>query len=470
MRGKLTQRRSLIIVSASCRHTSLVQRPFPFSNFSVSYLKSNTPSKVLEFLNFIAEMLFEKYPRLFRTRHWTELWHSNLADLPSTKHVAPSTIFVAVDTEPWLDGHGKKRDDKEASEIGLAFLFPGRDAGQNAEPPRTFEQACERFPVSSHCIRIRDRKQFFGERFWKGGEKIIPTFDPHEVEEALISLVQTAQQQASSGDNPPTLTLVGFDLHIEFLILSHHYPRLLHRFNSWVDVQDLAKGLTTMPQAPSLQNILIAFGYERACPAIAANSKGHNAGNDAMRTICALLILLFYQPEGEKLVQVCHDYHSNRAKQRRIEQRNSIGIKRRDLFYKRYPTPRERYPFQAKVDLPGLELGAPLDPETLCEYFAKYKPVAAGGNSSKIFGGWICLASLEELNVFVQEVDGFHDTEGRGKWTAFSRYDPTVVPAITKAELDEYLNQKAMTEIAEKKRVRLRRKQREAEEARSDWA
>ncbi|ATY63570.1 hypothetical protein A9K55_007808 [Cordyceps militaris] len=409
-------------------------------------------------------MPFEEYPRLFRTRHWTKLWRSNLANLQSTKDHVSNTIFVAIDTEPWLDCNGKKRDSKEASEIGLAFLFPEADAGRSSEPPRTFEETCEKFHVSSHCIRVGDRKRFTGERFWKGGEEVIPSFDPGKVEEALVNLVQTTQQQFTSSGDAPTLTLVGFDLHAEFLILSHNYPRFLRCFTSWVDVQDLAIDLATMPEAPSLQNTLIAFGYERACPTFAPpNSRGHNAGNDAMRTICALVILLFYQPRGDDLIQACRDYHSNRANQRRIEHRKRINVERSDVFRKRCPSPREKYPFQAKVDLPEATLRAPPDAEALYEYFLRFKPVAAGSNYSKIFGGWICLASLEELDAFLEAVDGLEDGQGRGRWIARSRYDPSVVPVTTKAELDEYLKQKALAEIAEKKRIRQERKQLEAQ-------
>ncbi|XWW98992.1 hypothetical protein V2A60_006996 [Cordyceps javanica] len=306
---------------------------------------------------------------LFRTRHWANLWRNRLPDLQSTKNLASNTIFVAIDTEPWVDGNGVKRDDKEACEIGLAFLFPVTDARQSPKPPRTFEQTCNNFSVSSHCIRIGDRKQFLGERFWKGGEEIIPSLHPNDVEEALVNLVQTTQQQLRSDGDPATLTLVGFDLHAEFLILSHNYSRFLRCFTSWVDVQDLAKELTTVTQAPSLQNTLIAFGFECVCPTIAKNSKRHNAGNDAMRTICALVILLFYQPRGEDLYQTCSQYHSRGAKQRRAESRQRLNLKRNDIFRKRYPSPREKYPFQAKVDLPEATLLEPPDAEALCEYF-----------------------------------------------------------------------------------------------------
>lgn len=290
-----------------------------------------------------------------------------------------------------------------------------------------------------------------------------PSYAPEEVEEALVRLVQTARHQFPWGGDSPTLTLIGFDLHIEFLIFSHNYPRFLRCFDSWVDVQDLAKDLAAMSPVPSLQNTLIAFGYVRRCPAIALNSKRHNAGNDALRTICALVILLYYQPQGVDLIRVCDEYHSNRAKQRRNEQRKRMQMNRNDFFRRRYPSPREKYPFQAKVDLPESALQAPPDPETLCEYFLGFKPVAAGGNPKNTFGGWICLASLDELNAFLEEVHGLEDTEGRGKWVARSQYDPTVVSATTKAELEEHWRQKSMVEIAEKQRIRQERKLRQAE-------
>lgn len=153
------------------------------------------------------------------------------------------------------------------------------------------------------------------------------------------------------------------------------------------------------------------------------------------------------------------NYHSNRAKQRGHRQREKINMKKSDLFPKRYPQPREKYPFRAKVDLPGSFFAGHPDAGILCEYFLKFRPVAAGSNRTGVFGGWICLASLEELNLFVEEVHGLEDAERRGTWIATSQYDPTVVPAITAADLDEFLRQKSISEIAEKKRIRKERKE-----------
>lgn len=79
------------------------------------------------------------------------------------------------------------------------------------------------------------------------------TVEPDGVEEAIVNILQTTQQRShSSHGNPPPLTLVGFDLHAEFRILAHQYPRVLGCFTSWVDIQELTREITIRPQAPSL--------------------------------------------------------------------------------------------------------------------------------------------------------------------------------------------------------------------------
>ena len=68
------------------------------------------------------------------------------------------------------------------------------------------------------------------------------------------------------------------------------------------------------------------------------------------------------------------------------------------------------------------------------------------------------MPSLKELELFLKVVDGREDAEGRGTWVAKSRYDPKVVSAVTKTELDEYLRQKSAAEIAAKKKTRQEKK------------
>ncbi|KAK2598042.1 hypothetical protein QQS21_005819 [Conoideocrella luteorostrata] len=408
-------------------------------------------------------MRYHRSPRMFRWRHWEELWRSNLPDLETAKVIAASTIFVAIDTEPWLDD-GKNKDNREASEIGIAFLFPtANQKGPAPKPPQTLDETYQRFSISSHCVCIRGRERLTRELFWNQDTENIASIEPDRVEETITNILQTTQQRASSSfGSPLTLTLVGFDLNAEFRILSHQYPRALGCFTSWVDIQELTQEINIVPQAPSLRNTLIAFGYEPKFPTCTSRTDGHSAGNDAMRSICVLVTLLFFAPQGQELARICSRYHAGRAKQREHLRRNKINMKKSDLFAKSYPMPREKYPFRAKVILPGAYFQVRPDPGILCEYFLKYRPVAAGCNRTQEFGGWICLASLEELNAFVEEVHGLEDAESKATWVATSQYDPTVVPATTAAELDEFLKQKSIAEIAEKTRIRQERKETKA--------
>ncbi|OAQ96991.1 hypothetical protein LLEC1_02656 [Akanthomyces lecanii] len=407
-------------------------------------------------------MRFHHSPRYFRWRHWEDLWYTNLPDLKATKESARTTIFVAIDTEPWSDQVGHNSDARDACEIGVALLFPLADHSEpTSEPPRTLEEANQRFTISSHCIRIRGRERADkGERFWRGGNENVMYVELDDVEDALINILQTDQRQyCSSYSTPLTLTLVGFDLCAEFRILSHQYPRFLKRFTSWVDIQELVRELTPLStQAPSLRNTLIGVGYEPKFPTRPSRADGHSAGNDAARSVAVLVTLLFFSPRGADVTRTCVEYHANRSKQRANRQRENVNMKKRDLFSKNYPKPRERYPFQAQVDLPGSCITKWQDPAELCQYFLKYKPVAAGTNRTQVFGGRICLASLKELELFLKEVDGLEDEEGRGTWVAKSKYDPKVVSAVTKAELDEHLRQKSAAEIAAKKRTRQEKK------------
>ncbi|KAK3192191.1 hypothetical protein K4F52_001821 [Lecanicillium sp. MT-2017a] len=314
-------------------------------------------------------MRYHWCPRMFPWRHWESLWRNNLTDLESVKGVATRTIFVAIDTEPWLDHEGHNLDDKEAREIGIAFLSPSADQGGRAfEPPRTLAETYRRFAISSHCIRIRGRQRLSGELFWNGSTEAIIYVEPDEVEETIVNLLQSTQKLATApGGALLPLTFVGFDLHAEFRILANQYPCLLGSFTSWVDVQELCKETTALPQAPSLRNSLVAFGFDTEFPTNASRNPHHNAGNDSMRTISVLVHLLHYPPRGHELAQTCSANTSGRAKQREHRQREKINMTKSDLFAKRYPHPREKYPFRAKVDLPGASFTGHPDAGILCE-------------------------------------------------------------------------------------------------------
>lgn len=398
---------------------------------------------------------------MFPLRHWKDLWQKKLPNLQSTRNLASSTIFVAIDTEPWLDHKGEMLDDKEASKVGICFLFPGEDHhGEPSNPPRTLEETYQRFDISSNCLHIRGREDRSGEVFWKGANEGILTVEPDEVEGVIVGLLRAMQHCSySPTGHPLTFTLVGFDLQAELHILAHQFPGILECFDFWVDIQELTNEATGFHMSPSPRNSFIACVFEAMNPTCTSRTDGHNAGNDAMRSICALVDLLFFPSDSELLAHTCEEYHVNPARERQRRQRENIDMKKCNLFSKHYPRPREQYPFQVKVDLPGVHFPGFPDAGALCEYFLKYKPVAAGSNSVNSFGGWICLASLEELNIFVREVNGMKDPERGKTWIATSQHVPGWVPATTAPELKQFPEQKLSSEMSEKRQIRQQRKE-----------
>lgn len=134
-----------------------------------------------------------------------------------------------------------------------------------------------------------------------------------------------------------------------------------------------------------------------------------------------------------------------------------------DYFRRDIPHLEKSIIFRPKLILPEANLLGSPDAAVLCEYFLRFKPVGAAGNQTKIFGDRISLASLEELDAFMEEVNCIKDPEGRGEWTASSEYNPSVVPTATEDELDESLKRKLLAEVAEKKRITLEREQLDAE-------
>lgn len=131
------------------------------------------------------------------------------------------------------------------------------------------------------------------------------------ISKKLLCLVHTTQQHFTSRGDPPLLKLVGFDLHIEFIILNQTYPRFLPLFY----IVGRCPGPSPEPrnsnQAAKFTKYTPQIGEEYACPAIVPNISRHNAGNDALHTICALAMLLLYKPLAEDLAQACHDHHVN---------------------------------------------------------------------------------------------------------------------------------------------------------------
>ncbi|KAK7402804.1 hypothetical protein QQX98_011432 [Neonectria punicea] len=169
----------------------------------------------------------------------------------------------------------------------------------------------ERYSVQSHCLKVSGREQGkCNQREPSMGK--VEWVQPEEVENTLVNILKSVQSavvasSTSQGpwetSDPPTLALVGFDLHLEFRMLSTRYPRLLIEcFSSWVDLQEVVKDVSTdlENRAPGMRDTLIAFGFRNGALAIIPQTTAHSSGTDTVRMI-ALLINTLAFPCDENL-------------------------------------------------------------------------------------------------------------------------------------------------------------------------
>lgn len=248
---------------------------------------------------------------------------------------------------------------------------------------------------------------------------------------------------------------MGFDLGFEFQFLSALYPRVLQCFSSWVDLQNLVMESAGLTKRPSMDRTLVAFGFKREYPIWRSARVAHNAGNDSLRIVCLLLNLLSHdsklvmpqdEPSRRKRVGGSRYYHRLMSDNR---------------FFKNRPKPYESFPFAARISLED-HAGAVLSVRRLLDTFTMYNPVAVAAGVIYFdppYGrGWVCLASLEELNRFVSEVNGRPCDDGvwKGTWRVESYYDPSVTPATTAEELEDWLKARS---LATKEQKILSRKQ-----------
>ena len=390
------------------------------------------------------------------TRHWTHLWKANVPSRQSLKdHASASTIFVAIDAEPWRLGG------MDISEIGITILAPVDGKVDSLLRPTSLEALLENFTFRSLCIRVAGRNPSRDEQFWGGQTTIVDAVDMEDtIIQALESIPPTFSPTASS--EKPKLCLIGFDLGFELRLLSSLYPRVLQSFSSWVDLQELVKEMAGPDYStrPSMSNTLLAFGFKREPPMFRGPKVGHNAGNDTMRIVAVLLNLLTY----DSTLQISQSHNPHRRF-------TANGLYRKHLqdprSFEGRPKPWEPYPFVARVSLKG-HAGPVFSVKRLHDAFSAYNPVAVGSGdlirNPTFDRGWVCLASLEELDGFVAGVNGRRCDKGvwRGIWEVVSFYDPSLTPARTAEELEEWLK---MQSAAAKDQKVLSRKQKREEEA-----
>ena len=100
--------------------------------------------------------------------------------------------------------------------------------------------------------------------------------------------------------------------------------------------------------------------------------------------------------------------------------------------------PRELFPSAARVTWKD-DNGPKLKALKLYETFSAYNPSAVRvtrNQNPPTDRGLVCLPSLEELNLSVDQVNGLQCEDG--VWEAVSYYDPSLTTARTAAELEEF--------------------------------
>lgn len=383
-----------------------------------------------------------------KVSRWHDLWRSNIPNLSSLKQQAEVSGFVAIDAEPW----GNSLTD--IAQIGIAFV-PLIDIEALQGPPTSLGSLQTRCPIQVSSIRVAGRKQ--GRRTKREPFVLGPTHivEPDAVHETLQRLFKSFRDALGP---QASLTLIGFDLTFEFRVMSSTYLGITEHVSSWVDLQEIIKDVSSCTKhSPSMRESLIAFGFEGDGQAIIPNGMAHSAGIDVLRIIALLVNLLALSPD----VTLQIDRHPGRkfVGTSRVARRH---MKVKNQFAGR-PSPREFYPFRARVTLNG---SRGLNMRKLADSFSKNNPSAIGTHGGrKINEGYVCLPSFDELDEFIKQTHG--STAGSGQfWEAISEFDPELTAARTASELSEFVKA-ATTAAIEHKRV-LRKQKKENEKIGSE--
>lgn len=145
--------------------------------------------------------------------------------------------------------------------------------------------------------------------------------------------------------------------------------------SSWVDLQKIFRDVSSCTnRSPSMQESLIAFGFEGDDPAILPNRMAHSAGTDALRIIALLVNLLALSPDATLEIDqrpVRKWVGTGRVARQQIKAKNQFSGR---------PRPIEAYQLKARVKLNG---GSALTMRQMADSFSKYGPSAIGIHGGK---------------------------------------------------------------------------------------
>ncbi|KAJ6782379.1 hypothetical protein PWT90_06469 [Aphanocladium album] len=399
-------------------------------------------------------MRYQENSGNWTTKHWSSLWRSNISTLACLKDITPHTGFVAIDAEPW------RHDSIHVAEIGLSLIQPF-DLNEIAQPFATIEEMQKHVSLSTYSIKICGREQGKREHFLAQHNMIVkPEELENELREVLLSFRDSLATQngkpLNAGSSAPSLVLVGFDLAFELSSLSSLYPKILDCFSAWLDLQELVKDAAQLGKAenPSMRDSLSALGFGRVSTDIGSMWKKHTAAKDTLR-IAAVLVGLLLRGLDQGVLPLTFTHRRKWSPGKASGRYRGTG----KLFNNERPKPRENFPFTAKISLCGARAPpSKVKASDLMDIFADYNPTAVGSLSQGHATGFVSLPSLHDLEHFILSINGKQCEEYGGSWTAISIFDPTLTPARTAEELEQYNKMKLQETITEKRQLMQQKK------------
>ena len=408
-------------------------------------------------------MPYNPRPHGFQTKHWRKLYESYILDLETLRASVRGAVFVIIDAEPW------GVDSSKPAEIGIS-LVPSLDRTSTSTStstlPTTLDATIHLLQLETHWIRVsgRGRQENNRETHRYGQQHCV---EDDQVDKTVSDIIDRFLQKQPLHSNPwdrIPLILTGFGLNFEFRILSSLYPRLLDYFTSWLDLQQVARGVASdaatadgrhVVYSPSLRETLIACGFESD----ARNAQGlrtqHNAATDSVRA-AAVLVHLLGLPHGEEL-----DIRRSSRRENHVKKNRRMPSAPGEMVGNGVrPNPKEFFPYTARVSrTTGF---GQLETRALLDLFVYYGPTAVGISKGKRYG-WVCLPDLNTPQDPVRNVNGSTGLGDGDVWTAVSDYDPAVVPVKDKEEL-RLNRRRGMDAQADEKRAQ-RKLRREAQDA-----
>ncbi|KAJ3493048.1 hypothetical protein NLG97_g4986 [Lecanicillium saksenae] len=242
------------------------------------------------------------------------------------------------------------------------------------------------------------------------------------------------------------------------------YPRVLDCFASWVDLQELVKDAAQLGKAenPSMRDSLTALGFGIVGTDVGSVWKKHTAAKDSLR-IAAILASLLSRGHDDAVLSLIFTHRRKWSPGKASARYKSSG-----KFFRGPPKPTELFPFTAKVVLINATLApVKVGASSLMDIFADYCPAAVGMHPRSGISGFVSLSSLSSLEQFIASVDGQSCEEYGGNWTVVSIFDPTLTPARTAEELDQFHQPKLEEKILEEGRLRQMKKSAQSSEHQS---